>query len=109
VTVKEDLNKLIEPPERQKKPLGDAAPPPGISEAEGFGAPKPRAAQRPGTGSIAAPLTEVSYNDRQWFDEFTIYASDGFFSLTGHRIKQVTFKDANGSEVPLVYKDKPTE
>lgn len=106
-TVKDDLDRLVNQKDRQKKPLGDASPAPGINEVEGFGAPKPKTQQKSGTGGIASPLTEKSFNDRQWHPEFTVYASDGFFSLTGRRIKSVKFTDANGGEAQIIYKNKP--
>jgi hypothetical protein len=103
--IKQSLKTLVESDKRKSLPaVADRA---GLGVGEGISSPKvpPKTS---GTGtSIAGPLTETAYNARNWYDEFTVYASDGFFSHTARRIKQVTFTDANGNEVPQIFKDKP--
>lgn len=59
-------------------------------------------------GGIASPLTEVSYNNRTYYDEYTVTSSDGLLTLKLKPIKQVKSVDANGAEVVQIYAE-PTE
>ncbi|KJK03562.1 hypothetical protein UB43_03420 [Pseudomonas sp. 21] len=59
-------------------------------------------------GGIASPLTEVSYNARTYYDEYTVTSSDGLLTLKLKPIKQVKSVDANGAEVVQIYAE-PTE
>lgn len=60
-----------------------------------------------GTGSIASPLTETAYADRQFHTNKTMTSSDGVFTLVWKPIKQMKFTDANNAEEIRNFADIP--
>lgn len=105
-TFKRDLNSLESTPRRtvelsQREARG--ARPPTVGRGN-YVAP-PSAAQT--GGGIASPLTEQSYAEREWYDEKTVYSSDGILSFRVKAIKKLRQTDADSVEVLQIFKEPP--
>lgn len=54
-------------------------------------------------GSIASPLTEVSYVSRTYWDDVTITSTDGIFTMVEKPIKSMSFTDPNDNSLVINY------
>lgn len=55
-------------------------------------------------GSIASPLVETAFADREWHPERTIFSTDGVIALRIKAIKSIKFKDAKDADVTIEFK-----
>lgn len=83
---------------RQNTKLPAAKPVSAIPARNGTGRPGGGA-----TGSIASPLTEGLFSTRQHWPEQVISSTDGIFVIKIKPIKQMSFTDANGQPVQMLY------
>lgn len=100
--LKDDLNRLIDPPRPVREPLPPAA---GQAAIPGFGKAGPTAG---GSGAgIASPLTEQPAKTIEIVKTIAITGGDGEIDLA--QMVDITFLDAEGREVRMILKpdDRP--
>jgi len=102
--LKDDLNRLIDPPRQLRPPLAPAA---GQAAIAGFGVGRPGPTGGGTGGGIASPLTEPDAADRTYHPEQALTSSDGVFTLLIEPLHRLVLQDANSAEVVVEYAIPP--
>lgn len=103
-TFKADLNTLETSPRKQATLSQREAKGPRPATV-GTGTYKAPAAKGGTGGGVASPFTEQSYAEREWYEEKTIYSSDGLLSFRVKAIKKLRQTDADDGEVLQLFKE----
>ena len=83
---------------RVDKTLPDSRVAPAIPARSGASGPK-----SVNSGSIASPLTETAHADRTYHAAQTITSTDGLLTWVVDPINEVSFTDASGAPVKIIY------
>lgn len=85
-----------------QKPLDPRGAAPPVTAA----APMPGAG---GGGGLASPLTEVTWESRQWWPPSLAFTTDGIFGGRVIPVKQMSFTDANNEPLVQNFAQPPDE